>query len=430
MPGNVSPGTWKVPYSGWPLNEQIGVDRGLVTTKDTVTYLTPINVAEEIAFLTKDTSPLLWISRQIAKAETFDVVFRWLEDDYAPHSIKFGATGESTTPGTTLQLAAGMAKRVRVGDILFVPRTGERMRVTAVNTANDQITVVRNWGNYLPNPVLLAANEQILLVGLASEQAGGAPESLRTIQRAEYNYTQIVKRGYEIAGSEGSIGHIKGHGPTDQYLEKKVIVEFQRERELAYLFGVRHEDLSGAKPIYTTGGFLFFLKGNCPELDLSGGWTSSTLRAFIGWTKEVFFYDPQPRYLLVSPDLMAFLIENFSTNIQGVTRFKDLHDDRFEMDLQVLNFGFGELRLVAHPLLRQVASSTFPDSTNPKYVGIAVLPENIRMRYLSANGRSRESLRFERGFTNEQLLDSKAVMYLSECGFELRTPEKFGLIKA
>lgn len=429
MPGNVNPGTWKVPYSGWPLNEQVGVQTGLVTTKDTVTLLTPINVAEEIAFLTKDTSPFLWVSRNIRKADTFDVVFRWLEDDYVPHAIKFGTTAE-TTPSTTLQLASGMARRVRVGDMLFVPRTGERMRATAVNTTTDQITVVRNWGNYLAAAQALQANEQILLVGSAYEQAGGAPESIRTIQRAEYNYTQITKRGYEIAGSEGSIKHIAGHGPTDAYLEKKVIVEFQRERELAYLFGVRHEDLSGAKPVYTTGGFLYFLKGNCPELDLSGGWTSTSLRSFINWTKEVFHYDASPAYLLVSPDLMAFLMENFSTNIQGVTRFKDLHDPRFEMDLQVLNLGFGELRFVVHPLLRQVASSTFPDPTNPKYVGVVVRDENIRMRVLSANGRSRETLRYERGFVNEQLLDSKAVMFLSECGFELRTPEKYGLIRA
>jgi hypothetical protein len=424
MPSSKAFGTWRTPYAQWPQAPGVEVvQKPSFGVGDIEGGLIIPNIGPEIRRLTKDIAPFTYLVAELRKEQAFDTQFRWVSDDYAPYAVL--KAGAESSPGTSIALVTGHGARVRVNDILFVPRTGERMRVTAVS--GDTLTVVRNWGSALSAPVALADQEVIINAGYAGPEGGTAPNPLRSTKRIMANYVQRFWRSWKQSGTSLNIKLITGETGERAYQERKMQEELQMEIERAFIFGVPVEDPTSG--VHTTGGVLHLLgwrggtTADCPVLDLNAGFS---LGALVSWAKEVSFYDSSPRVLFASPELIQQIYNGLASLSNTPYRWNaSVTDDRFKLGWSVLDLGFLELRIVkCHTLKFDGTASGSGVAGNRRVRGFAVPMDNLAYVVLG----DRDGVRFETPIPNQLQEDAYKVSVLHECGLKLWHPETFGIV--
>ena len=424
MPSSKAFGTWRIPYAQWPQKAGVEVVRkSAFGVGDIEGGLIVPNIGPEVRSLTKDVAPFTYLVAKLRKEQTPDTQFRWVSDDYAPYAVL--KAGAETTPGTSIALVTGHGQRVRVNDILFVPRTGERMRVTAIS--GDTLTVVRNWGGVLGAPVALADQEIILNAGYAAPEGGTAPPPLRSTKRIMANYVQRFWRTWKQTGTSLNIKLITGETGERAYQERKMLTELQMEIERAFIFGVPMEDVTSG--VHTTGGVLHLLgwtggtTADCPVLDMNAGFN---LSALVSWAKEVSFYDASPRVLFASPELVQQIYNGLASLQNTPYRWiANSTDERLRLGWSVLDLGFLELRIVkCHTLKFDGTASGTGVAANRRVRGFAVPMDNLAYVVLG----DRDGIRFETPIPNQLQEDAYTVSVLHECGLKLWHPETFGIV--
>jgi hypothetical protein len=144
-----------------------------------------VNMSDRISLLQPTAAPLLVLTKKIGTQSTSNYKFEWHEDDLMARWGTFTGTTEST-PGTTLTVDNSAI--FAIDDLLKVARTGEVIRVTAINSATS-ITVARGYGE--TSSANLNANEKLLCIGNAIMQGDGAPAEKYSKESPVYNYTRF-----------------------------------------------------------------------------------------------------------------------------------------------------------------------------------------------------------------------------------------------
>ena len=90
-----------------------------------------IEMADKILLLDPDAAPLTVVTKNIQKKATGNPKFQWQEDELDP---RFDAinNGAGYASGAT-SIVVDNGAYFEVGNLVYVPRTGETMRVTAIS---------------------------------------------------------------------------------------------------------------------------------------------------------------------------------------------------------------------------------------------------------------------------------------------------------
>ena len=370
-------------------------------TRDTANILQAkkkIDMSETIALLQPSAAPLTSLLKQF-KQNTVPATnprFSWMEDDLGARWDEVAAAADDTT--TSIVVDNG--NYFSTGDLVKVPRTGEVMLVTDVNNATNTLTVVRGYG--VTSAAAIVVDDPVVIIGNANEEGSGMREIKTTKEVEVYNYTQIFKTPFGVTNTQNATNMYGGNDLA--YQRKKKGIEHLVDINRAFYFGERKEDLTGNKPMRTTGGLLSFLTEN--NYDVGGPLTESEFDNNIA--EVVFRYGSNEKLMLCSGRLLS-VINGWAKN-------------KLEVDQGAKNYGlnvmnyitpFGTLKLVYDPILEGAVYGTY---------GIVLDIENIKYRPLQGRDTTLE--------TNIQNNDEdqRIDQYLTEAGIEVRLPQTHAVI--
>jgi hypothetical protein len=173
--------------------------------------------------------------------------------------------------------------------MVYVPRTGEYMRVTAVST--NTLTVVRGVGS---TAAALVDNDELLIANTAQPE-GDASKPARSRNPAEVtNYTQIFRTEWDETNT--ALYSEQNYLDDWDYQAKKHGIEHKKDIEYALMIGRPSEDVSSGNARRTTGGFNHFITTNVT--DAAGQLTEVE---FFTALRPAFRYGTKQKWAIGSP---------------------------------------------------------------------------------------------------------------------------------
>jgi len=293
-------------------------------------------------------------------------------------------------------------------DLIKNTRTGEIMRVTAVNYSTHTITVTRGAG--ATAAAAINDNDWLLIIGPAFEEGSKSGDSNTTKLVKVTNYTQIFKTKFGVTQTENASKlYPSGTPGADlKYLRAKHGIEQAKKIERAYWFGEKKE-VTGpdGKPLRITGGVLeaIISAGNVQD-EASSSLTEAEFRSFL--QNYAFKFGSSEKYFFCGNTILGHL-ESFATGKLMLTP----SDKTFGVEVRKYQSSFGTLNIVRHPMF------------DNQYAGMGVVIDLSTLKHCPLNGRD-TSLE-----TNIQDNDADEEMdqYKTEVGLQRVNFEKNALLK-
>lgn len=357
------------------------------------------DIEDKLWMLDADYAALAFFVRKHKKVKTIDPEFRHFEKS---SPSRYDAAGATVTSGATV-LAVDDGTKFRAGDVVNDLSTDEQFKVVSVST-ND-LTISRGWGSVAATTI--TDNDVLVILGNANAEGATMRDKLTSNPAKVVGYTQIFREPF------GDTGTLEA---TEIYGEKQDMAGLRREHlqlhlkdiERTAFFGQAKEDTSGTQPVRATGG----LKARVSTNVITEAELTST--EFDAWAADLFQYGGEKKLAFLSPLISG-----------GVNKWAGAKLNMYPKDktygIQITNYLTvgGSLDFVIERILGE-------NSTWNGY-SFAVDMELIRYRYLSGNGKNRDTQLLK----NRQANDADEVIeeYLSEIGFQFILENRHGYIK-
>lgn len=212
-------------------------------------------------------TPLTAIFTRIERARRAkNIQIDFIEQEMMPDRVQFTGASESsaTTPITVADY-----KALGLGDMLFVPRTREYMRVSAAVTSNS-VSVTRGWGE--TDGTALLTGDYMIKAGNAMEEGISAINTSRTaVNTRQYNYQQIITNNVDTTHSTASEGSRPGFPKRRMENQTKLTYDFRLNFENSLMYGYRASVAGSDFNIRTMGGLTHWLANGSNVLDVPGG---------------------------------------------------------------------------------------------------------------------------------------------------------------
>lgn len=367
------------------------------------------DVSKKIHQLDPDAAPFTLLLQRGKKQQCAEPKFEWIEKELA---AKWSQVNQATEVAVGTAVVVDHARYFSVGDIVNVVRTGEKMRVTAVNVDTNTLTVVRGVGS--TTAAFLADNDDLQIIGNA--YAEGSPLGLEKshIEAFLYNYVQIFRHPFGVTGTQdATIGYMGKDRPrlrADKAREHKIDIE------RAALFGERNIDIGSTNnPRRYTGGAMFFLTQNIKD---AGG--QLTAPEVWDWLQDVYQHTGaggDSRVLFASPKIISVLDQMaLTTGNWSVTQAPS--DKTFGLSVKQWNTSHGTFNIIKHRLLENGLGGA-------GYGGHGLLLDLSAWFYRNLPGRDTQ-LRTDVHTPGD---DAWTDEYLTECGFQITLPKTQGILK-
>ena len=381
------------------------VIRGPETTENIPAARRVRDVDKKLRYLDPDVAPLTQILTRARSRVATSPKFEWMEKDLAARWDQLNDATDMNSSDTAMVVDHG--EYFSVGDIVNVVATGEKVRVTAVDTATETLTIVRSVGTTAAGNILNNGDLQIIGNAYAENATSGVEKSHQ--ETNPYNYTQIVRTPL---GTSRTLEKSDTYtGAPRPLLRAEKGIEHKIDLERTALFGERDIDASNTSaPIRYTGGVLFFGTSNIK--DFGGTMTESELEL---WTEDVFHHSAGggSRILLASPRALSIINQLVAGRIQTVSG-KQTYGLRVTQWLTA----HGEFNIVRHPLLENG-----PGGTGYGNYMLALDPSRMTFRFLrDSNTKLKMDIQ-----AND--LDGWKDEYLTEAGWQFENPRLHGVAK-
>lgn len=358
------------------------------------------DVVNELSRLDPDIAPLTQILQLSRSASAQDPKFEWGEKDL---EARWDAVNGTTGTGTSI--VVDNSEYFSVYDVVQVVRTGELIRVTAVTTSTDTLTVARGVGS--TSTAAVADNDDLLIVGNAYPEGSlsGTPKS--HTETMPYNYTEITRTPAGVTGTEMNSTSYFGDARSRLRMEKGQMHKIDLERTAH--FGQRNIDTTSTdNPVRYTGGLYYFFgtAANVTDVSSTGTLTMPTLETFL---QSVFQHtgSSESRLLLAAPAVISIF------DLLGASRIQTTSgEETFGMKVKTWLTSHGTLNIVKDRLLENGPTS------GQGYGGEAWALDikRLRLRYLS----NRNTKFLEDIHANDY--DGVKDEYLTEAGWEMKNP--------
>lgn len=370
--------------------------RGTAGTQGIEAQQRKVDMADRILLLEPEAAPLTVITKNISKKATGNPKFSWLEDELDP---RFDVT-------TAISLAADTSIDVtnggyfRAQQMVYVPRTGEMMRVSSV--AVNVLTVVRGVGS---TAVDIVNGEELLIANTAQPEGDASKPAVSRNPTPVNNYTQIFRTEWDATETER---HSEFEGSDDwDHQGLKHGIEHKKDIEYGLMVGRPSEDTSGALPRRTTGGFNHFVTTNVTDV---GGTMTET--EFFFALRPCFRYGAKEKWALAS----QLAVDVVNTFPRGKL---EVRSGESTFGLRVLQYisPHGTINMVTHYLLE---GATLGGQ-------IWILDSDVvKWRFLKNKRGSRDTtLRTE---IQNNDVDGRKDEYLTEGGLEFGLEKRHGKI--
>lgn len=266
----------------------VSVNTGVVDTEARLSSERVVDMDPKIGLKETDNAQFMTILKNLPSVDATQTEVRWLEDQLLPNRTTLAASASSAD--TAFAVATGTGAYLRVGDILFVESTSEKIEVTAVST--DAITATRSIGGVAAASAQTGAG--VVVVGNASAQGADTGTLKSTDRILGYNYTQIFRNPFGFTGTDSEIALYGADDPEREAAKKRV--EHKRSLEAAVWVGGR--DFTSATPSSKgyMGGILEYLSTN-----VFTGYGTISLTGFDAKLSQIFQDGDQNKVIFAAP---------------------------------------------------------------------------------------------------------------------------------
>lgn len=374
--------------SGYRLTTNIGSDQARV------------DMASAISLLEPSSQPLTVFTRAAGKESTGNKKFQWQTDALRPRFDAINNSGGYNTSATSIVVDHGGYFAAQ--DTVLNTRTGELFRVTAVST--NTLTVVRGISNS-GTGVAMNDDDEVMIVASATEEGATSRTPRSNNPVTVFNYTQIFREPFAESGTAQATENQVS--PVDWALQtKKAGIEHAKDIEYAFLLGKKDVATVNSSEMRFTGGLIHQISTN--QVDAGGALTEDEFNSGMA----LLFRYGSPRKLALGSAVFVSALNKFPASKQITTN----NEKTYGMDVTTFTSPFGTLKLVYHPLLE-----------GSKYGGYGVVVDldDVRYRYLAANGFSRDTALHQNIQENDR--DGRKAEYLTECGPAWGNEKKHGV---
>lgn len=374
-------------------------------------------VDDEIYLLEPNEGPLLTILNKLKKRQATDnTKFEWLEDDYVARWATMSATTcNASSSSTTVVVADGTL--FVPGDLFVVPKavssSAAPEMVRVVSISSNTLTVVRDVGG---NGVdTIDGSGALRIIGSAFEENSSALKMKSTSPASKFAYTQIFKTVIDFSNTAAASAAYGAPAGERKREHAKKLKEHKITMNGQLLFGVTSQDLTGGpggNPIRTAAGIISVISSN--KTDGGGTVTSKTLESF---ARSAFRYGGKKKILLASP-LLCSAVNAWAKRFLQI---KSTETD-YGLTIQTVTTGHGEWLMVRDWMLENGVSS----KNGYGGVGLSLDLDYIKYRYLSANGKNRDT--HIREDVVQDGRDGMVDEIITEGGFQIMQEKYHGMI--
>ena len=293
-------------------------------------------------------------------------------------------------------------------DLVKNTRTGEIMRVTAVDYGTNTLTVTRGAG--ATAAAAINDNDWLLVIGPAFEEGSKSGDSNTTKLVKVTNYTQIFKTKFGVTQTENASKLYLSANPGGdlRYLRAKYGIEQAKKMERAYWFNEKKE-VTGpdGKPLRLTGGILeaIIAAGNVQD-EAASALTETEFRTFL--QNYAFKYGSSEKYFFCGNIVLGYL-ESFAASKLYIVP----SDKTYGVEVRKYQSSFGTLNIIRHPMFEN------------QYAGIGVVLDLSTIKHCTLNGR--DTL-LETNIQDNDA-DEEVDQYKTEAGLQRVNFEKNALLK-
>jgi hypothetical protein len=232
----------------------VAVNTGVVDTEARLSSEREVDMDRKIGLKETDNAQFMTILRKLPSVDATQVEVRWLEDQLFPNRTTLAAS--ATSAASSIDVATDTGAYFRVGDIIYVEVSGEKLSVTGITS--DAVGVTRSIGG------VAAASAQtgvgVVIVGNASAQGADTGTLKSTDRVLGYNYTQIFRNPFGFTGTDAEIALYGADDPEREAAKKRI--EHKRSLESAVWVGGREFTSATPSSKGYMGGILEFLSTN------------------------------------------------------------------------------------------------------------------------------------------------------------------------
>lgn len=216
---------------------------------------------KNFAGITPLTSIFTRIGR-LRKAKNVSIDF--IEQEMMPERVQFTGTSDGSGTITVADYAA-----LGLGDMIFVPRTEEYMRVSAAVTSSS-VSVTRGWGDTTETTLL--QGDWLIKAGNSMEEGISAINTSRiAVNTRQYNLQQIITNNVDTTHSTAEEGSHPGHPRKRAENQVKLNYDFRLNLENSIMYGYRAEVSGSSLNIRTMGGLTHWLNSGSNVLNVANG---------------------------------------------------------------------------------------------------------------------------------------------------------------
>lgn len=431
-------------------------------------------LGSKIAMLNPEETPFFTFLTKFGKEGTSDPVFKGMEIRHQWQRRYFNVVSVSATSNNsyTTVISAGYDRRGKVlptgttapcffvlpGQIIAFECTHTTAglgigyaRVTSVTnhttSGNTQSTIVVEMLNHLSytgtnsaistgNAVIsVSAGAKAQVIGSSYGEATTAPDGWSDYMSQSEGYCQIFKTSNDIMS--GTLMSTELRGSKDEFMRNwsEKIREHKMDINHACMFGIgRIDQTSGSQNTESASGrSLRYTWGVLPYVQLFGQtqnftYASSSYDDFVDWMRV--FFAPEDGNSGTKICLASRTIIGWFNKLGNGGSFlgNTLLSDAIKLDVKDIpnSFGFtmlevktifGRILMIAEPLLRGLWED----------YAILLDPKNITYKYLNGNGRSRDT--FIKTNVQDNDMDGRKDLIITEAGMEILLPETHCVIK-
>lgn len=376
--------------------------RGSETTANVNTSQHVRDVEPRLRYLNPSATPFTVILADTGKAPAENFKFEWGEKANAPDKDLINNVAGYGAAATSL--VVDNSEYFYVGALVKVPRTVEVMRVTAVTTGTDTLTVVRGVGSTAA--AALVDNDDLFIIGSAFAEGSAGPAALSHQETIPFNYTETFKKAVAASRTQQQTRSYFGNNRTRQ--RKEMAKEFKLDLERGFILGERNRDTTDtAAPRNYTGGVIYWATSN-PKA--AGG--TLTEPEIWDWCEDLFANTAgsDTRTLFSAPLLVSVIDLLAGARLQTV-----VGDNTYGIKIREWITSHGTLMIVKHRMLVNGAGGQGYGGH-----GIALEMSALRYRYLQDM-----TLQTDVQANDE---DGWRDQYIAECGLEFANPELHGVL--
>jgi hypothetical protein len=355
---------------------------------------------DTIAQLQPSEAPFTVLLMKMAKGNTSNAKYEWMEDDMAPRWDAINAVGGYADNITAL--VVDNASYFTIGDVVQIPRTNEVFIVTAITLGTNTLTVRRGYGETAA--VAIVDNDALQIIGNANAEGSGSRAINLTNPVPNFNYTQIFKTSFGVTETLKST-NLYGGNELD-YQRKKKGVEHRIDIERAFMFGERKLDTSNySHPLRMTRGLLKFVSSNVKNVNGA----ALTEGEFDTFAEMAFAHGSDKKIMFSGDDLLTKLATWGKAKLQ-------LQQGESTYGLSIYDYKtpHGTFKIVKHKL--------FTGSVYGKFATVVDL-QNVSMKTLKNRG--------TKLLTNIQANDEdqEKDQYLTEAGLQVKQEKTHAILK-